>query len=140
MDGLTIGAGFASLGATNTSTTSKDTKESVANIVYSTGPVSVGYRMWENNEGAAGTASRTGEHMAIAFNINDSFKVSYGVQDTEVEAISATAAVTEEVTGISAAYTSGAASVRLNHSKADNDNGSEGVDDETTELSLVLSF
>jgi len=140
MDGLTIGAGFASLGATNTSTTSKDTKESVANIVYSTGPVSVGYRVWENNEGAAGTTSRTGDHMAIAFNVNDNFKLSYGVQDTEVEAISATAAVTEEVTGISAAYTSGAASVRLNHSKADNDNGVEGVDDETTELSLVLSF
>ena len=49
-------------------------------------------------------------------------------------------AVTEEVTGISAAYTSGAASVRINHSKADNDNGVQGVDDETTEISLVLSF
>ena len=78
--------------------------------------------------------------MAIAFNVNDNFKISYGAQDTEKEAISATAAVTEEVTGISAAYTSGAASVRVNHSKADNDNGVEGVDDETTEISLVLSF
>jgi len=140
MDGLTIGAGYATLGGTNSSTTSKDTKESVANIVYSTGPVSVGYRVWENNEGAAGTTSRVGDHMAIAFNVNDNFKISYGVQDTEVEAISATKKVTEEVTGISAAYTSGAASVRVNHSKADNDNGVAGVDDETTELSLVLSF
>ncbi len=140
IDGLTIGAGHSSNGTVNTSTTSKDTKESVANIVYSTGPVSVGYRMAESNKGTAGTASRTVEHMAIAFNVNDNFKISYGVQDTEKEAISATAAVTEEVTGISAAYTSGAASVRVNHSKADNDNGVEGVDDETTEISLVLSF
>ena len=140
IEGLTIGAGYASAGNTNTSTTSKDTKESVANVVYSAGPVSVGYRMFENNEGAAGTTSRTGDHMAIAFNVNDSFKISYGVQDTEVEAISATAAVTEDVTGISAAYTAGAASVRVNHSKADNDNGVLGVDDETTEISLVLSF
>ena len=51
--------------------------------------------------------------MSVAFNVNDNFAVSYGVQDTTVEAISATAAVTEEVTGISAAYTSGAASVRI---------------------------
>ena len=92
------------------------------------------------DKGTAGTASRDIEGMSIAFNVNDNFAVSYGVQDTTVEAISATAAVTEEVTGISAAYTSGAASVRVNHSKADNDNGSSGVDDETTEVSLVLSF
>ena len=140
IDGLTIGAGHASNGTVNKSTTSKDTKEAVANVVYSTGPVSVGYRMFESNKGTAGTASRSGDHMAIAFNVNDSFKISYAVQDTEVEAISATAAVTEDVTGISAAYTAGAASVRVNHSKSDNDNGSEGTDDETTEISLVLSF
>ena len=140
IDGLTIGAGHASNGTVNTSTTSKDTMESVANIVYSTGPVSVGYRMFESNKGTAGTASRTGDHMAIAFNVNDSFKISYAVQDTTVEGISATAEVTEDVTGISAAYTSGAASVRVNHSKSDNDNGVVGTDDETTEISLVLSF
>ena len=140
IDGLTIGAGHASNGTVNKSTTSKDTKEAVANVVYSTGPVSVGYRMFESNKGTAGTASRSGDHMAIAFNVNDNFKISYGVQDTEVEAISATAEVTEDVTGISAAYTSGAASVRVNHSKSDNDNGVVGTDDETTEISLVLSF
>ena len=140
IDGLTIGAGHASNGTVNKSTTSKDTKEAVANVVYSTGPVSVGYRMFESNKGTAGTASRTGDHMAIAFNVNDSFKISYAVQDTTVEGISATAEVTEDVTGISAAYTSGAASVRVNHSKSDNDNGVVGTDDETTEISLVLSF
>ncbi len=140
MEGLTIGAGYASNGTANTSTTSKDTKEFVTNIKYSTGPVSVGYRFGESNKGAAGTASRVIDHYAIAFNVNDNFAISYGVQDTEVEAISATAAVTEEVTGISAAYTAGAASIRVNHSKADNDNGVTGTDDETTEVSLVLSF
>jgi hypothetical protein len=49
-------------------------------------------------------------------------------------------AVTEDVKGISAAYTMGAASVRLQHNKANDDNGSTGVDDEQTEVSLVLSF
>jgi len=66
--------------------------------------------------------------------------ISYGVQDTEKEAISATASVTEDVTGISAAYTVGAASVRLMHNKSSDDNNVVGADDEQTEVSLVLSF
>ena len=140
IDGLTIGAGHAENTSADTSTTSEDTQEAVGQVVYSTGPVSVGYRQAYQDKGAAGTASRDIESMSVAFNVNDNFAISYGVQDTTVEAISATAAVTEEVTGISAAYTSGAASVRVNHSKADNDNGASGVDDETTEVSLVLSF
>jgi hypothetical protein len=140
IDGLTIGAGHAEDTSADTSATSEDTQHVVAQAVYSTGPVSFGYRAGYQDKGAAGTASRDIEAMSVAFNVNDNFAVSYGVQDTIVEAISATAAVTEEVTGISAAYTSGAASVRVNHSKADNDNGASGVDDETTEVSLVLSF
>jgi outer membrane protein OmpU len=140
MDGLTIGAGHASNSSANVSATSEDTQESVMNIVYSTGPVSVGYRMAESNAGGAGTASRAIDHYSIAFNVNDNFAISWGQQDTDVEAISATAGVTEDVTGISAAYTAGAASIRVNHSKSDNDNGVVGTDDETTEVSLVLSF
>jgi outer membrane protein OmpU len=139
-DGFTIGAGHSENTSTDISATSADTTEMVTNIVYSTGPVSVGYRYGQSNKGTAATASRVVEHMSVAFNVNDNFAISYGVQDTEKEAISTTAAVTEEVTGISAAYTAGAASVRVNHSKADNDNGVTGVDDETTEVSLVLSF
>jgi len=140
IDGLSIGAGHAENTSTDVSTTSTDTQQFVAQAVYSAGPASFGYRVAEDNKGAASTASRSVEAMSIAFNVNDNFAISYGVQDTEKEAISTTAAVTEEVTGISAAYTSGAASVRVNHSKADNDNGVTGVDDETTEVSLVLSF
>ncbi len=140
MDGLTIGAGHASDGTTDTSTTSSDTTSTVGNLVYSSGPVSVGYRMAETNKGTAGTASRVIDHYSIAFNVNDNFAISWGQQDTEVQAISASKAVTEEVTGISAAYTAGAASIRVNHSKADNDNGVTAVEDETTEVSLVLSF
>ena len=140
IDGLTIGAGHAENTSADTSATSEDTQEVVAQAVYSTGPISFGYRQAYQDKGAAGTASRDIEGMSVAFNVNDNFAISYGVQDTTVEAISATAAVTEEVAGISAAYTSGAASVRVNHSKADNDNGVSGTDDETTEVSLVLSF
>lgn len=140
MDGLTIQAGYAEDGAASTSTTSEDTTSIVGHVLYSTGPVSVGFRAAETNYGTAGTASRSIEAMSIAFNVNDNFAISYGVQDTEVEALSATAAVTEDVKGYGAAYTMGAASVRVQHNKSSDDNGSTGVDDEHTEVSLVLSF
>ena len=140
VDGLTVQAGYAENSSANTSTTSEDTTEVVGHILYSTGPVSVGYRLAEVNTGTASAASKSIEAYSIAFNVNDNFAISYGVQDTEKEAISATAAVTEDVTGISAAYTVGAASVRLMHNKSSDDNNVVGADDEQTEVSLVLSF
>ena len=140
VDGLTVQAGYAENSSANTSTTSEDTTEVVGHILYSTGPVSLGYRLAEVNNGTAGAASKSIEAYSIAFNVNDNFAISYGVQDTEKEAISATAAVTEDVTGISAAYTVGAASVRLMHNKSSDDNNVVGADDEQTEVSLVLSF
>ena len=140
VDGLTVQAGYAENSSANTSVTSEDTTEVVGHVLYSTGPVSVGYRLAEVNAGTAGAASKSIEAYSIAFNVNDNFAISYGVQDTEKEAISATASVTEDVTGISAAYTVGAASVRLMHNKSSDDNNVVGADDEQTEVSLVLSF
>jgi hypothetical protein len=96
--------------------------------------------MAETDSGVAGTAGTEIEGYSIAFNVNDNFAISYGQQDTTKNAIAATAAVTEEVDGISAAYTVGAASIRFNHSKSSNDGKVTGVDDETTEIGVVLSF
>ena len=140
IDGLTIGAGQSVNSGTDTSTTSSDTVESVANIVYTMGPVSAGYRVGESEDGTAGAASHAITAWSVAFNVNDNFAISYGEQENEQNAISATAAVAEDVTGLSAAYTMGAASVRFNHSESSNDGHVSTVDDETTEISLALSF
>lgn len=140
IDGLTIGAGQSVNSSTDTSTTSTDTVESVANIKYTMGPVSAGYRMGESEDGTAGAASHSITAWSLAFNVNDNFAISYGEQENEQNAISATAAVAEDVTGLSAAYTMGAASVRFNHSESSNDGNVANVDDETTEISLALSF
>ena len=140
IDGLTIGAGQSVNSSTDTSTTSSDTVESVANIVYTMGPVSAGYRVGESEDGTAGAASHAITAWSLAFNVNDNFAISYGEQENEQNAIGATAAVAEDVTGLSAAYTMGAASVRFNHSESSNDNFVASVDDETTEISLALSF
>ena len=140
IDGLTIGAGQAVNSATDTSTTSTDTVNSVAQVVYTMGPVSAGYRIGESEDGTASAASHSITAWSVAFNVNDNFAISYGEQENEQNAIGATAAVAEDVTGLSAAYTMGAASVRFNHSESSNDNFVASVDDETTEISLALSF
>ena len=140
IDGLTIGAGQSVNSGTDTGTTSTDTIESVANIKYTMGPVSAGYRMGESEDGTAGAASHSITAWSVAFNVNENFAISYGEQENEQNAIGAVVAVTEDVTGLSAAYTMGAASVRFNHSESSNDGNVACVDDETTEISLALSF
>jgi len=141
MDGFTIGAGTSTNTSTNLNTkATSDTTNVVGHIVYSSGPVSIGYRQGESDSGAIGVAGKEVEGYSIAFNVNDNFAISYGVQDLTKKAIAATAAVTEEVDGISAAYTAGAASIRLGHSSASNDGNVTGIDDETTEIGVVLAF
>ena len=140
IDGLSIGAGQSVNSSTDTSTTSTDTVESIANIVYTMGPVSAGYTVKESEDGTANAASHSITGWSVAFNVNENFAISYGELENEQNAIGATAAVAEDVTGLSAAYTMGAASVRFNHSESSNDNNAAGVDDETTEISLALSF
>ena len=140
IDGLTVGAGQSVNSATDKSSTSTDTIESVAQVVYTMGPVSAGYRMAESEDGTASAASHSITAWSVAFNVNENFAISYGEQENEQNAIGAAVAVTEDVTGLSAAYTMGAASVRFNHSESSNDNNVASVDDETTEISLALSF
>ena len=139
IDGLTIGGGHAENTSTDISTTSADTTSMVAQAVYSTGPVSFGYRVAEDNNGTAGTASRVVEAYSVAFNVNDELSVSIAGQDMEYDTPSSTN-TTEEVTAFNASYTSGAASVRTTFSESDNDGGTAGSKEEHMEISLVLSF
>ena len=140
VEGFTLNAGYAENSSAEVGLLSDDTTSINLQAIYSIDNFSVGYRMAEVNIGTAATASKVIDAYSIAYNVNENFAISYGSQDTENETIGATASVTEEVTGISAAYTMGAASVRVNRSTSDNDGGVVGVDDETTEISLILSF
>jgi outer membrane protein OmpU len=141
VDGLTIGAGASESTQNSTSTLDADTKYVNGNINYNIGNVSLGYRQSQKNDGTAATASTKSSAYAIAFNVNENFAVSYGEQTTEKDAIgSTTTTVDEEVTGINATYTMGAASVRILNSVSDNDNFVSAAEQEHTEISLVLSF
>jgi len=137
LDGLTIMAGTSETDYTNAGVTS-DTAN-VAHVLYSTGPVSVGYRMGEAQSGTASTAGQNIEAMSIAFAVNDEISVSVGTQDTEYDTASGTN-ITENVDAISASYTVGAASIRMHNATSSNDGGVTGQDVDYMELSLVLAF
>ena len=106
-------------------------------VNYSTGPVSVGYRLTENAAGS-GTEKNV-EAYAIAFNVNDEMSVSVATQDIEFDVPSGTN-TTETINAFNASYTMGAASLRGTVSEASDDAGVSGSDDEHMEISLVLSF
>ena len=139
IEGLTVGAGHSE--TTNVQAAIDDTTYAVGHINYSVGNISVGYRQAQENLGTAAEAQKDVTGFAIAFNVNENFSVSYGEQTTEKAAIAGTTTdVDEEVTGINAAYTMGAATIRLYNGVSDNDNFSSGTEAELTEISLVLSF
>ena len=140
LDGLKLMAGSSTTKDTQPGAT--DTVENVGHILYSTGPISVGYRVAESQPGNGATVE-TGlniEAMSVAFAVNDQLSVSFAQQDTEYDVASAATNVTEEVTALNASYTVGAASIRATFSESDDDGGVQNNNVEHTELSLVLSF
>ena len=152
VDGLTLSAGIAETDHNSHSvlamTLPNDDVTSVTgHVLYSSGPVSVGYRMAESGSTLNGADHYVADAYAVAFNVNDSLTISYAEQDLEYDgvnaAITATAAhvdITETTKAINAAYTMGAATIRTTLSNASDVGGVTGMDDEHMEVSLVLAF
>lgn len=137
LDGLTIGYGASSVDYT--SATADDDTSDVGHIIYSNGPISIGYRHAELQSGTAGSAGKTFDAYSVAFNVNDEMSISLATQDMEVDNPSSTN-VTETIDAINISYTMGAASIRATVSDASDVDGVTGEDDEHMELSLLLAF
>lgn len=132
LDGSMLVDGLKLLVGTSTSSDSTpgatDTTNTVGHLLYSTGPVSVGYRMAESQPGSGETV-QTGLNIdaySIAFAVNENLSISLAQQDTEFDVASAASNVTEEITAINASYTAGAASIRGMISESSNDEGVTG--------------
>ena len=108
-------------------------------ILYSTGPVSVGYRMGTFEDGSNGANAHEMEAYSIAFNVNDEMSVSFATQDKTYDVASGTD-VKETADAINASYTMGAMTFRGTIGEADNAGGVTSTTDEHMELSMVLSF
>ena len=139
VDGLTVAFGH-SKDSNDVAGTVED-QEPTYGARYTFSNVTVGYQVIETQSGTAGATGYNGETYGIAVNVNENFSVSYNVADMEADKTGAGAVdVTEESTGISAAYSMGSASVRFSYNEADNVGGVAGVKDDNTEISLALAF
>jgi outer membrane protein OmpU len=136
VEGLTLMHGVSSVNYTAAAT--NDDTSTISHILYTTGPISAGYRMGELDKGGTGVDKEI-DAMSIAFNVNDSLSVSVGTQDTKYDR-NASADTTETVDGFSASYTMGATSVRGSFSESSNDGGLAGSTQDYMEISLLLSF
>ena len=135
-EGLTYGVGY---GNEDVDALDKDGQEWGAYVNYAAGPIKVGYGMGDIQNTAALANGEKYVHYGIAFAVNDNFSISYGRDDVDVLKTGATT-VTEESSGVSAAYTVGNATIRAVHASTDNYNGNTGDTLENTEISLILSF
>ena len=140
MDGLTVGAGAGKTeGVSTIAGENEDAKEALAYVKYSSGPVSVGYFMNEQQNNTLGADGKNTEGYSIAFAVNDSLSISYAERDLEVDD-GDTSNGTETNQGIMASYTMGGASLRVAHNEHDAKGGVAGINSENTEISLVLAF
>ena len=136
VEGLTLMHGSSTIN--KTLATANDDTTTNTHILYTTGPISAGYRMAEVDMGGTVTDKEI-DAMSIAFNVNDNLSISVGTQDTKYDR-NATADTTETVDGLSAAYTMGATTVRAHFAESSSDGGSVGAAAEYMEISLMLSF
>jgi len=142
LDGLEVGVGNSTAKdprAPIAGDDNGDSQTTLGHIKYSTGPVSVGYRMAEDQIGDAGANGVVTDAYAIAFAVNENMSISYASQDSEFDRPSTTN-ITEKTDAINASYTMGAASFRATISDTSNAAGVTGDKDEYMELSVVLAF
>ena len=141
MDGLSAGAGYGLVAnGTDGKHGSDDTDEHmVAFVNYSYGMVTVGYSQAEISAGAIGGQTESATAFGIAANLSDNLSVSYGEREVEYSNASA-AHVTQDNEGIALAYTMGSAKVTVQQNEATNNGGSQGTNDEQTQIALSLSF
>ena len=111
----------------------------IGHILYSNGPVSVGYRMGTFEDGTDDSNGHEMEAYAIAFNVNDELSVSFATQDKLFDDPSGTD-VTETSDAVNASYTMGAMTFRGTIGESDSTGGVTGATDEHMELSMILSF
>ena len=132
VDGLTVGYAMGEDNSTKATLADVDTMYAK----YAYGPVTVAYSFSERDEATAGNDR---EHTAysVAYTLSDNMSVSYGVSE---QAKSSVASVDEEVSGITASYTSGGMTIAGVMVDIDNQGFAANTKSEAWELSLSFAF
>jgi len=133
LEGLTLNYGEAKT-AHGTGETG-GTDEEVWAVNYAMGPVSVGVS--GSSQRTAGAKSQSNRHTGIAVNVNESLSISWGTNKANEKTQEHTV---EASTGVMAAYSMGAASLKIAQNTTKNVGGVVDVKDENMEISLALAF
>ena len=142
--GLTLGAGSEDYASNADGTTgSTDGSRATGYILYSNGPMTIGYQeMFQNSANLGDNTTQApdveGSGMAISF-AQDNFSFSYAEVKEEVKDISATTSLETEMTALQATYTMGAMTLGMSMYETDNPEGTTGKYEET-ELSVSFAF
>ena len=133
VDGLTVG--YASGEDNALASTLADVETMYAKYAY--GPVTLAYSASERDES---TAANDRDHTAysVAYTVSDNISVSYGVSEQETPGTTSDA--DEEVTGVTASYTSGGMTISGAMIDIDNQGFVSGTKEEAWELGLSFAF
>ena len=133
VDGLTVGYAMGEDNSTKSTLADVDTMYAK----YAYGPVTVAYSFSERDEA---TADNDREHTAysVAYTLSDNMSVSYGVSEQAKSSVAAS--VDEEVSGITASYTSGGMTIAGVMVDIDNQGFAANTKSEAWELSLSFAF
>ena len=147
VDGLAIGAGYGEVENSQTALATGggdgDHTGMTGFVNYSIGPVTLGYQMSSEDNMVTTTGATAADQEAkrwgIAFNINENLSVSYGEAETEFKNAAASN-VTEDVEGVAIAYTMGSVKIAGNRNEGSNMGGTQGSNDEMTEIAVSFAF
>jgi len=133
MDGVELGYGFSNVSG---STTENGTDGSTLYATYTVGAVTVGGQLTNIDKSAANSdVDRT--HVAVSMAVNENLSVSIGQSVVEFESSSKD---DQEDVGIAFSYTMGSMTIAGFQNSEDNAGGSQGVDDQVTEISVAFAF
>ena len=132
VEGLTVGAGTGT--NQNSDLITEDDVETYF-ATYTMGSITVGAQNTKVDAESA-TSDIERDSMGVSFAVNENLSISYGVSEVEFDEFTKD----EESSGVSASYTTGGMTVGLVHNSKDNVGGTDGTDEEVTELKLTLAF
>ena len=141
--GLTLGLGYETVDTAATAAGAADLERNTGYLLYSNGPISIGYQeTFQNTENKGHSTTQapdiSSDGMAFAFT-QDNLSVSYSEVTEQVENISATTEAETEMTALQATYTMGAMTLGMSMYETDNPEGTTGKYEET-ELSVSFAF
>ncbi len=116
-----------------------DQQASMAQIIYSAGPVAVGYGEWYVDE-KDGAVDYSATGFGISFNVNDDLSISYGELTDTREANGATKALDTDMSSMQIAYSMGSMSIKAKRVETDNPYHTSSKTEENSEISLSFSF